>query len=454
MTHAGRQTTPSARGTSLARAIVATSALIALLGAPPRAGAAPNGPAESSLDKCQDALRREGVKYVQGTQKAIASCLGKVSTEVTKKNTTVAAAVGACTSQFNRIGRTDGLSLESRFEAKVSAKCSPTPANAHSLDDLLGSGVPGVAEPLDVIRLNAYCAAFGGDGSIGSAAEWSACMRAAQDCALRTAIASEFPRALEWLTQVGALMPASPAKTALLATEAAIDGASNDDVPNLTCNFELSSCPGGFPASGQTTKYVAGDDGDLEAGATLGYVDNGNGTLTDLNTGLVWEKKSNDGTLNDKDNCYQWGGVCSGDGTTVCGSDGDCTIAGGTCDAPDCQVATPNGLTIFEWVAQLNLSSFAGHGDWRIPNKKELESLVNIEKLDPAVSTEFNIGCAGSGCTVLNCSCTRSSVYWSSSSYVDGPDATAWAVSFYEGDVILFTKATTTTFVRAVRGGS
>ena len=33
------------------------------------------------------------------------------------------------------------------------------------------------------------------------------------------------------------------------------------------------------------------DDGTVEAGATLRYVDNGNGTVTDKNTGLVWEKK-------------------------------------------------------------------------------------------------------------------------------------------------------------------
>ncbi|MEW6268095.1 MAG: hypothetical protein AB1689_02210, partial [Thermodesulfobacteriota bacterium] len=73
------------------------------------ASAVPNGPAETSLDKCQNAVRTEGVKYVQSTHKAIATCLGKVSGEVLKKNApSVAAALTACTAQFKKIGRTDG----------------------------------------------------------------------------------------------------------------------------------------------------------------------------------------------------------------------------------------------------------------------------------------------------------------------------------------------------------
>ena len=41
-------------------------------------------------------------------------------------------------------------------------------------------------------------------------------------------------------------------------------------------------------------------------------------------------------------------------------------------------------------VATLNSGSFAGHTDWRIGNKKELESILNIENFSPAVSPEFN----------------------------------------------------------------
>ncbi len=55
-----------------------------------------------------------------------------------------------------------------------------------------------------------------------------------------------------------------------------------------------------FPATGQTTAYPANkngnggavvpDDGTVRAGAALRYKDNGNGTITDENTGLIWEK--------------------------------------------------------------------------------------------------------------------------------------------------------------------
>jgi hypothetical protein len=36
-----------------------------------------------------------------------------------------------------------------------------------------------------------------------------------------------------------------------------------------------------LPATGQTTSYVKGDDGDIRAGAPLKYRDNGDGTVTD-----------------------------------------------------------------------------------------------------------------------------------------------------------------------------
>ena len=57
------------------------------------AGAAPNGPAEKSLDRCQQIVRSEGLKYVQSVHKAIATCLDKVADEILKKNASTVAAV-------------------------------------------------------------------------------------------------------------------------------------------------------------------------------------------------------------------------------------------------------------------------------------------------------------------------------------------------------------------------
>jgi hypothetical protein len=74
-----------------------------------------------------------------------------------------------------------------------------------------------------------------------------------------------------------------------------------------------------FPASGQTTAYTADkygnpdavvpDDGTVQAGATLRYRDMGNGTIEDENARLIWEKKSDDGGLHDKDRAYPWSSV-------------------------------------------------------------------------------------------------------------------------------------------------
>jgi len=122
-----------------------------------------------------------------------------------------------------------------------------------------------------------------------------------------------------------------------------------------------------FPATGQTTSYAAGDDGAVKAGAALSYTDNGDGTITDKNTQLMWEVKSADGSLDDLNNTYPWAGTCSTSGAP-CGTAVDCATAQ-TCNATDGQ---GTGYTIFQWVAQLNAQKFARHNDWRIPNVKEL----------------------------------------------------------------------------------
>jgi hypothetical protein len=95
-----------------------------------------------------------------------------------------------------------------------------------------------------------------------------------------------------------------------------------DDIASALNGVPPAPCQQ-FPASGQTTAYqadknddIAGavdvpDDGTVQAGATLSYTDNGDGTITDNNTGLMWEKKGDAGGLHDKDNIYAW----SGDGS-------------------------------------------------------------------------------------------------------------------------------------------
>jgi hypothetical protein len=95
-------------------------------------------------------------------------------------------------------------------------------------------------------------------------------------------------------------------------------------------------------------------------------------------------------------------------------------------------------------------SGFAGHTDWRIPNVKELQSIMNYEIVNLAVDPIFNASCTA-GCTVLTCSCTQSDKYWSSTT-IQGVPTLAWAVVFNYGDVTGGTKSFND-YVRAVRGG-
>ncbi len=241
----------------------------------------------------------------------------------------------------------------------------------------------------------------------------------------------------------------------------------NNDVTNFAkcaadqLNGEsVGNCFRKLPATGQTTSYVAGDDGDAEVGGAKSYVDNADGTITDRNTGLMWEKKvKRDGTgdvanLHDADNCHPWGGSCA-IGGAACGVDTDCG-ANAPCNAGDCQTSSPNGLTIFEWVAQLNTANFAGYDDWRVANTNELQTIVDYgDSTPPAINVAFNGASCGTGCTDITsaaCACTQYDFHWSSTTVAANPTV-AWIVDFNYGNVDDDDK-TDNDYVRAVRGGS
>ena len=205
--------------------------------------------------------------------------------------------------------------------------------------------------------------------------------------------------------------------------------------------------------TGQTTSYGTGSDADALKGVVRAYTDNADGTITDNNTELMWEKKDQSGGIHDWSNTYTW--TASLDTT----NDMDGTIT-----------------TVF--LAGLNGGGgYAGHTDWRIPNAHELQSIANYQNSAPAVGVEFNNGCAP-GCTVLTCSCTifdtdmgttdeakaTDRFYWSSTTYQrPGETNEAWVVNFEGGIVNRRHKGTDPAgplgndlprHVRAVRGGS
>lgn len=206
------------------------------------------------------------------------------------------------------------------------------------------------------------------------------------------------------------------------------------------------------------------------------FVDNANGTITDNETGLMWEKKIKlDGTNDhanqqDADDGFLWSGSCSLATTSrrcqpdaaselacLAGVEGDatgctrCTGGEGICDVGS------DGATIWQWVVALNSASFGGHDDWRLPTRRELESLIDLsDTTAPAVNVAFDGASCSGTCTEVAepaCSCTaQSNGYWSASSYWPLPTS-AWFVSFSDG--LVFEGFEANDFrVRAVRGGS
>lgn len=136
-----------------------------------------------------------------------------------------------------------------------------------------------------------------------------------------------------------------------------------------------------LPQTGQTTSYATGDDGDLQKGTEWPdprFEDNGDGTITDGLTGLMW--LGTELLYFDIIN-RAWGDVFS-----IVDDLNDTLNLWWNFDAQFLQVYT------------------ARYTDWHLPNLNELESLLNGEAADPAAwlnSQGFEV---------------ESAIYWSSTS--------------------------------------
>ncbi|CAN2047069.1 Caspase [Candidatus Magnetomoraceae bacterium gMMP-1] len=121
-------------------------------------------------------------------------------------------------------------------------------------------------------------------------------------------------------------------------------------------------------------------------------------------TGLIWEVKTNDGSVHDKDKKYSWH------------------------DAKN------------EFIADLNHDNFGGFSDWRLPTREELRSIV-----------DYSIPYPGSTINTKYFPNTMSEFYWSSSSYASS-NGYAWGVDFNGGNDYSNGKSSSY-YVRAVRFG-
>ena len=157
----------------------------------------------------------------------------------------------------------------------------------------------------------------------------------------------------------------------------------------------------GLTKTGQTTSYTNYDDGYYEAGLASSYTDNGNGTITDGNTGLMWKR----------------------------------------CSEPDTQTGACSGASTYTWQNAINQCeglTYATYSDWRLPNAKELWS---IAKLEPGAAPYID-QTAFPG--------PVSDFYWSATTYPSNTNS-ALHVYFYNGDLDNSDK-TSSKFVRCVRG--
>ena len=118
-------------------------------------------------------------------------------------------------------------------------------------------------------------------------------------------------------------------------------------------------------------------------------VDTVNGTVTDAATGLMWDRCA-------------WGQT----GTSCSGSPAASTWA--------------QALTAAQTA---NTTAHKGYTDWRLPNKNELESLVKIDAVSPAIDITAFPNTPASG---------NPRIFWSSTNYAPDP-AIAWFVYFDVG---------------------
>lgn len=150
------------------------------------------------------------------------------------------------------------------------------------------------------------------------------------------------------------------------------------------------------------------------------------GAVYDTTTKLLWEQKTEDGGVHDVKNIYTWS------------SSG----------------AAPDGTAFTSFLARLNNGSttrynggspnpkngcFAGHCDWRLPKKDELQGILDLS----------TTGCGKGGPCIDPIFGPTMNSYWSATE--DG--ANAWYVYFIGGPAPSWNAKTFGYYVRAVRSG-
>ena len=170
-------------------------------------------------------------------------------------------------------------------------------------------------------------------------------------------------------------------------------------VSDLNAGSQSKKIPAPLPETGQTTSYAPGDDGDLQEGVAWPeprFNVHKNGTVTDKLTGLIWTKNS---------------------------------------------LQIPNGMLWPDALTACNDLFFAGYDDWRLPNLRELHSLIDYGHYSPALPADHPF------------TNVQDYFYWSSTTPLFFSTTDAWAVRLGDGWVF-YTVHEYPFFVWCVRGGN
>jgi hypothetical protein len=194
----------------------------------------------------------------------------------------------------------------------------------------------------------------------------------------------------------------------VLETKTTHFGGSIPDTGQTRCynNSVEITCPKKGDFYGQDANYTINppaytkldsSGNELDAGATDWVM------VRDDITKLIWEVKTDDSGIHDKDNLYAWQ------------------------DAKDV------------FIAQLNSDNFGGRANWRVPTIKELSTLVYADAFDRAINVTYFPNTMSSP------------YYWSSTTHANITDG-AWIVGFFHGHVAGGHDKSQNYIVRAVSG--
>ena len=177
------------------------------------------------------------------------------------------------------------------------------------------------------------------------------------------------------------------------------------------------------------------DDSDGHAGFSFTKLDsNGNALDADATewscvqdnvTGLIWEVKTDDGGLHDKDDRYNWYNTDPDtNGGTVGYADDDGDICYGYNSSDSATYCNTEAFT-----ARVNAVGLCGATDWRLPDLEELRSILDYGRLNPDYSDPI---LPGIDSDYFPASYSNVIIeYWSASPFSGG--SSNWILDFYDG---------------------